>query len=323
MGRAALRLATEGIELIFGDRLRAGQMSGWVADADDGWRAVADRGIDAAYDRFPSRWYPERYQALCRERGDAPLANPPALIRLCQDKLATQTFAEGLDVPIPEIEADPTHFAERLVEWPAGVLKPRFGTAGRDVSFIRAGQPMPERRPLPAPYDIPGRTTMEVDGPWFLQRAVPPLAPWRGVCVRVAAQRQVDGTWHRCPAVARYSDRDPVINAARGSQISPAAEILPMDTQAEVARLCERVCQGLARAPGGAWMVEVGMDFAIDSDARPWLLELNARPLGRLGALAARRPEAFAEAHLQACMRPLRFLAAAAQRMRRAPRAQS
>ena len=50
--------------------------------------------------------------------------------------------------------------------------------------------------------------------------------------------------------------------------------------------------------------------MVIDADGRPWLLELNSRPLGRLGALAAIDPERFATAHREACMRPLRFLAA-------------
>lgn len=261
---------------------------------------MRDAPIVAVYDRFPSRRDPTRFAALVAQLGDVPMANPPALMALFQDKLATQEWAQARALPIPDAEADTRAFAARLADWGQGFLKPRYGTAGRDVALWRAGEPRPER---------PLGPTVEADGPRFLQRAIRPYPPWRGLCVRVAAQRRPDGAWHYCRAVARYSERDPVAGGARGSDIAPADQLLPRACNRAIADLCARICAAAAAHPDGAWLAEIGIDLVIDEDQRPWLLELNSRPLGRLGALAARDPEHFEDAHLRACMRPLRFLA--------------
>lgn len=244
---------------------------------------------------------PARYSAFVNELGDVPMANPPATMALFQDKLATQDWARARGLPMPEVESDPRAFDGQLARWQRGFLKPRFGTAGRDIALWVAGHPRPER--------VLSATTA-ADGPWFLQRAITPYPPWRGVCVRVAAQRRIDGGWHLCPAVARYSERDWVVNAARGSGVALADEFLPIETNRAIAALCARITAAAAELPDGDWLLEIGIDLIIDERGVPWLLELNSRPLGRLAALAASEPARFAEAHRQACMRPLRVLAA-------------
>jgi len=51
----------------------------------------------------------------------------------------------------------------------------------------------------------------------------------------------------------------------------------------------------------------------------PHLIEVNSRPRGRLEALAAQDPSRFEAAHVEACARPLRVLAAMTERWRAFP----
>ena len=53
-----------------------------------------------------------------------------------------------------------------------------------------------------------------------------------------------------------------------------------------------------------------GVDVVLDPDLEPWVLELNGTPRGRLEALSAQAPDRFEAAHIAACCRPLRTLAA-------------
>ena len=50
--------------------------------------------------------------------------------------------------------------------------------------------------------------------------------------------------------------------------------------------------------------IELGVDLVVDRQGQPHVIEVNAKPTGRLEKLGHR----FAEAHLQACIRPIRFL---------------
>ena len=54
--------------------------------------------------------------------------------------------------------------------------------------------------------------------------------------------------------------------------------------------------------------MELGLDFVVDTDDVPHLIEVNSRPRGRLEVLAGieRRFEAL---HTEACARPLRRMA--------------
>ena len=336
MGRAALALAREGIVLVFGDRVRGGAMSGFIAGPGR-WRAVEDVAVAAIYDRFAWRWEPARYQAILAElegpAGRLPVANPPGLMHLCQDKLATQRLAEQLGIPVPAVESDPGRFAARLADWSVAFVKPRFGTAGRGVVRIALeNQPGDETgvcRALSLVAELPGclealervrGPEATVDGPLFLQRAVPPPDGFRGVCVRVNMQRVAASSdpggdsWHANPGVARRSIGDWVVNAARGADVAPADDVLSPATLQAIHGICRQLCMSLAGQPEGEWLVELGFDLVLDCEFAPWLLEINSRPLGRLAALAELDPERFGAAHLEACMRPLRYLARRAAR---------
>jgi len=303
VGRAALELMGEGITVVFGDSARDGTLSGLIP-RHGGWDRASSVPIIAAYDRFPARLYPERYRALLGGLGKVPVGNPPGLNALLQDKLAAQQLAAGLGLSMPEVEADPARFEHLLASWGAAYIKPRHGTAGRGVMRVVAGEPIPS---------LLEGAHADADGPPLLQRAIAPPAGWRGISVRVAAQRRENGTWLLNPPVARRSRTDWVVNADRGAEVAPATDVLPKATIKKILEVCDTACEGLAARPNGRWLLETGIDLVIDEDLRPWLIELNARPRGRLAALAALDPARFAELHRDACTRPLRVLAALAR----------
>ena len=276
--------------MVLGHLAADGRLWG-VRAGPDGWRPVAAVRLAAAYDRFPSRSRPEEHRALLVGLRGVPVANPPSQIALCSDKLRIQ----GLLAPLgmPEVEADPARFAERLARWGTGFLKPRFGALGRGVRRVQPGDRLPARGP---------GAVVGIDEPMLLQRAVAPPPGWAGVAVRVLVQRDLDGRWRAAIPVARRHRTDPVVNHARGAQVAP------LEDPGRVRRLAIRAAEILADQADGALLIEVGVDFAVDATGRPWLLEVNGRPRGRLEALATIDP-AHARAHDAAVVRPLRVLA--------------
>lgn len=292
MGRAALLLAEEGIDVVFGLRAEGGELVG--ARAVPGrWEPARSRVV-AAYCRYPSQSDPEGYARLLAGL-EAPVHNPVAPTLLCRDKVACQHFLEGQGIPQPSIETDPDHFSERLASWGAGFLKPRHGAFGRGVRHVLPGDPLPSR----GEGAVPG-----TEDALFLQAAVPPPHGWAGVSVRVLVQRLGEGWMAETPA-ARCSRTDPVVNAARG------AEVLPAETLTDARALVDlalATAEALSRSPDGDGLIELGVDLAVDRERRPWVIEVNSRPRGRLEALAAHDPR-FVSAHVEACARPLRWLA--------------
>ena len=106
---------------------------------------------------------------------------------------------------------------------------------------------------------------------------------------RALVQREGDG-WVCCPVVARMG-AEPVVNIERGAVARaagevPAIEALAIETASRI---------------GG---IELGVDLVVDREGRPHVIEVNAKPAGRLVKLGP----AFAEHHLAACIRPIRHL---------------
>jgi len=285
LGRAALRLEQEGLPVVFGHEARDGRLVG-MRPRPGGWVA-AEMAIVGALDRFPSRSQAARYHHLLHGLGDTPTFNGPDVIARCADKLRCP---EVLDVPQPLVEADPSRFEEALAAWGAAFHKPRFGSFGAGVRRVVPGDPVPAvAEGLGGPE------------PALLQQAVPPPRGWAGVACRVLVQRDGAGWWAAVP-VARVSTDDAVVNAARGADVHPLAELFPdavdavRDVALQTAERLETVCGSV---------VELGVDVVLDPAHRPWVIEVNGRPRGRLEAIAQDDPDWF-EAHVEACIRPLR-----------------
>lgn len=294
-GRAALALEAEGVAVVVGHHAGDGVLHGLRARPGR-WEPASVRP-DAVYDRFPSAGQPEAHRALLAALPGVPVANPPSIDRLCRDKLETERLLLRHGVALPEVEHDPSRFAERLAGWGAGFLKPRYGALGRGVRRVVAGDPLPA--------EVEGARGPE---PALLQRAVPPPDGWSGVAARVLVQRTLDG-WTTDVPVARRSRTDPVVNAARGAGVASLAEAAP-GSLAEAEAVSVAIARVLAALPHGDDLVEIGVDLVLDPAGRPWPVEVNGRPRGHLEALAAIDPERWMDAHVAACARPLRWLAA-------------
>jgi len=243
------------------------------------------------HDRFPSWTWPEEYAAGLRGIEELPRGNPTAFRDLCRDKVA---FQELVEVPMPALVTDPGQFEAALKEWGAGFLKPRFGGLGRGVRRVLPGDAMPSE----LEGAVPG-----VKEPAILQRAVPAPPGLAGLSTRWLWQRDRGGSWLSAGGVARISETDPVTNVDRGARVEPVASALSARTHS----LCEGIGREVVHRFDDPCIVEVGLDLVIDADGEPHLIEANSRPGGRLRALG----EAFREAHIEACARPLRWLSGA------------
>lgn len=300
IGRAALRLAQEGVTVVFGHRAADGVLEG--VRARPGAYERMDVAPGAVFDRFPSRSQPTAYRALREGLVGVPWANPPALVELCSDKLATQQVLTEAGLRMPPVESDPARFAARLREWGAAFVKPRYGAYGRGIRRVRFGEPVPSH--------TEGAVIGESE-PAFVQRAVPPPVGIAGLSCRILVQRLPTGSWWVETPVARRHPTDPVVNAARGAEVVPLVDAAPRSVT-RVQTMAHAAAAALAAQPGGEWLVEIGVDVVLDHRGTPWLIEVNSRPRGRLEALATSDPAQYADAHVQACARPLRFLAHAA-----------
>jgi hypothetical protein len=305
MGRAVLALRNAGVTVVFGDRWDHGRLVGMVAEPG-AWRKGAWR-VDAVQDRYPGQTRQSSWDRLHQKALDAGVlvGNGRALTLLCRDKLRCQrALAVHPQLRMPPVEADPERFSERLVDWKGGFAKPRFGALGVGVSWMAPGQDVPAH--------LPGVVAGSTD-PTILQWPVQPPHGTHGRVLRVLAQRVVPPSgpaWHLLPPVMRQSTTDRVVNAARGAFVAPAEDHLSGVVLDEVYAQVRHVCAVLSAVddPGGV-ALELGIDLALDADHRPWVLEVNTRPRGRLTVLAKQAPERFGKAHRDAMTRPWLTLA--------------
>ncbi len=283
IGRAA-RTLSDRLTVLIGSEMVHGRLQGHIA-MPSGW-VEASLAPDAVIDRFPGQSRPIAHRRLLHGLGSCPVWNPPRLVGLLFDKLRTQAVLEGLGMP--PVCADPRRFAAHLTAWGAAFAKPRFGSFGRGVQRTKT--------PPPARIEVDGRSD-----PTLLQRAVPPPEGHAGVAARILVQDTGEG-WRARPAVVRHSPTDPVVNHARGAKVVSAADAFGVDVASALESLAVRVAARLSERFPGA--IELGVDAVLDPALSPHLIEVNARPRGRLGALAAQHPQRFGALHDQACETP-------------------
>jgi hypothetical protein len=327
-------LRARGIELVFGPgtalALRGRDVvlgPAWLPE-EQGWRVLPEARIDAAYVRTSSLGRLReiyRHAAFCRETG-TPLSNPPELVRLCRDKLATTAVLRRGAVPCPPTVAGVEFIPRLLRRWGEGFLKPRYGARGRGVFHLRVLGGNVRARSAEGEEIWTWRRFLErlrqaeSAQPQVLQQAVPlPPGPWRGLCLRSLVQRDTSGRWVTTVPVVRISSTSPVANVAGGAQAVPLAELHPplpggsREHWFELTARCDRlVCEAVDRALGSAarLAVEMGIDYVPDRNGRLHCIEINDTPQGRLGLVARPDlPPTYSEQRRLALLRPILYLA--------------
>ena len=290
IGRAALSLVGD-VPIVFGQTVRDGLATGLRVESDGSWTRAAEVPVGLVAMRFPRRSRPAPFLAALDGLQSAPwpipIVNALEFSDLAADKVATQHALEAC-VRMPEIELDASAFPARVAQWGAAFLKPRFGSLGDGVRLLRPGDPI-------------GR----LDGDWLLQRAVSPPRGLAGLCLRVLVQREGSG-WTVPPSVARLSEDDPTVSVERGARVAVAADAVTPAALAAVESAAVAVATRLGDQ--GPWdsegVVEMGVDFVLDRDDRPYVLEVNSIPRGRLASLAELDPRHRVH-HEAAVRRPL------------------
>lgn len=275
----------------------------------------ARRRLSAVYNRFPSAGRPASFAhaVAALTRVGIPWGNGPVLNSLCTDKRRTGDRFDGAGLPHPETVHTPGEAFQRLFQWGALFAKPRYGSLGEGVYRIELLGGSVRVEPSAGPAS---GTSMVLDWgrpseagvirflesqhareDYLYQRAVePPGAGLRGCSIRSLVQRDHSGGWSVTGRVARVSTTDPVANVARGSRVWTVGELcqrLDWDAKSLEMRLDELDFGAIAALtstpePGRAAALELGLDYALDPQQRPFLLEANGKPLGRFGELARR-----------------------------------
>ena len=207
---------------------------------------------------------------------------------------------ERHNIPIPPLCTDYTQFQTALREWKTAFIKPQFGALGQNVHFVQEGENLP--RYLEGV--VPNRPEQSI-----LQKAISPPKEWAGLSVRHLLQRAKDASWISRPAVLRRSRKDPVVNVARGAEAVLASDYLPPKCMVSIEEFSYRTAIALQNSPNGTHAVEFGIDYVIDQEYNPWLIEVNSRPRGRLEVLAEQNPRVFTSIHQEACIQPILYLA--------------
>ena len=298
IGRAAERLLNEGIDVIFGDQIKNGNMSGFHV-RDGQWKRVANIPLDGIHDRYPSQIRSRQYEAMQAGMVNLPMGNDFGFTMLCRDKVKSQRLMEEQLIRMPPVQADPNRFGESLAQWGSAFFKPRFGALGIGVRRVVPGDDLPTH----TEGVVPNRKD-----PTIIQAAIEPQRGWASRTVRVLIQREPSGGWFVGIPVLRQSRTDPVANAARGAEVAPAVSTLEPGLMERIDHEVERICAALDRMPEAKRMVEAGLDLVIDAQSNVWLIEINSRPRGRMEVLASLDPDTYQEAHINACARPIRVV---------------
>ncbi len=299
IGRAALLIQREGIDVVFGDTVFDGRISGFKAKRG-GWTAVESCPLVAVHDRFPSQLRSARFNEIKQGLGQIPMGNSLNFTMLCRDKLRTQSELVRLGIRMPEVCNTPSLFESKLSSWGCAFIKPRFGALGIGVQRVKPGDALPRQ----SPGVVPNRPE-----PSILQKAVLPPKNWASRTVRVLIQRQQNGRWIQGTPVVRQSRFDPVANAARGAEVAVGSDVLTVDCLHKINGLIANLGHAIDQLDGSRWALEAGADLVLDENHTPWLIELNSRPRGRMEVLSEQDPTSYNDAHIQACSRPIRRIA--------------
>ena len=302
IAKAIQNLKNDGILTVFGFKIISKNNTVWINGKIVNKQVLTDslREVNIIHDRFPSQIRSDHFAEIQSNAGNIPFGNPFSTTLLCRDKLACQRVLEKSAFDMPDVIANPEDFESTLADWGLGFIKPQFGALGQGVRAVG-----PQNH---IPHSLPGMVPNRLE-PTILQRGISPPSGWAGMSVRQLMQKEIGGSWIARTAVLRRSKKESVVNVSRGAEAVPAIDFLPSDTIHEIERQSFVVCSILDKEAKGQYNVEFGLDFVIDPEYKPWLIEVNSRPRGRLENLAMTDPDRFLTEHQSACVQPIRYLA--------------
>lgn len=302
IAKAISSLEQIGILTVFGFKLFSQNNTVWINGSyvDNNAFIESKFKVDIIHDRFPSQIRYEHFQRLQLTAPKTLFGNPFSLTLLCRDKLRSQRLLEEHGCIFPEVTDAFDDFNELLHTWGTGYIKPQFGSLGKGVTAVKPGMVLQSH--------VEGLVSERLE-PTLLQRGIDAPKGWKGMSVRQLMQRDIEGDWIPRTAVLRRSKNTSVVNVSKGAEAVPAEDFLPSDTIRSIQQQSLQACRILSKVPDGLTAVEFGLDFVVASDYRPWLIEVNSRPRGRLEALTVRDPERFTLEHIHSCTQPIRYLA--------------
>lgn len=248
--------------------------------------------VSILYDRFPFQKMSDQYPLHIDV--PIPVANPQNIALLCKDKWELQQYLTQKGSVMPKLTR--TSFSDFLKQnHSIAIAKPRFGSYGVGISIVT--KPPPKTLPSVCGEDET-----------LLQQWIRPPKDWAGIAVRQLIQRDIDYSWKARTTVVRCSKTDPVVNVTRGAQAMPAKALLPEKTILDIHQQSVYAAQSLAELPNGNWIVELGIDFVIDAQWHPWLIEINTQPKGKLKALYKTAPRVYEDEYFDIIEQPFRCL---------------
>ncbi len=282
-------------------------VAGWFHDGRE-WTRALFPWPDVLYDRSIADTEEEnRILAWARSQfpPDLPVLNSWPLVLAVEDKWLTNSIFASLAEAQPFLPAmslcrSMADIRDMLDRFGAAVLKERYGHKARRVAFIRREDDRfasvrdtggrQERAAGLAWPDLAKILQTHIAGGEFLVQQAIDRARFQGrhIELRVVMHKAVDrglgrDQWLRTGMVCRLTDPDlPFLALGRELDERPSRVLPRVFGTARAEALLDQV-RSLARlvkvledrtGPGA----ELAVDFMIDSEARPWLLEVNTRP---------------------------------------------
>ncbi|MBN2053743.1 hypothetical protein JW905_02395 [bacterium] len=303
-----------------------GTITGWEV-VDGTWRRRRDR-CRACYSRVNWKKHQVRYARVRRllSRHGITLVNHPAFCVFARDKLRSMRTLREAGLTVPETAGEPAAFFRLAEEWGISYLKPRIGSCGRGVVRIRTGDEWFYEDGLDCPRQRSPASVrrlmkkIAIMEPMVLQRGIDgPCETAERYCLRVLMQRGWGGDWRNVLPVARVISQGPAGNVALGADVVPAYAYLERLYGAAARKVLE-AAGTLAMTTMAAIdavmgnhapeVVEAGLDIIADGTGRPWLIEINDTPQGRLKSVAEASGSALIQtAYRTALLNPFEYLA--------------
>ncbi len=179
---------------------------------------------------------------------------------------------------------DPTELPQLLAEHRSLILKPRRGHGGAGVFRLTLLEP---ELVLASSQGLSLPLWGEAVYPALLAAAAPqgvylaqayidtPVKGGLKFDVRLLLQKDGEGKWQKTGELSRVAPAGRLLTNGYLA-VLPAQEVVSGEILEQLAALSRLAAQALDQGMGG--LGELGIDFLLDREGRPWILEVNGKP---------------------------------------------